>query len=376
MTTATPRLDANVTILSAVTGVRRETNYGFSLQGLISQAGQNTKTLIILAFAKCAGLTIPQTLPLFGEAYAEVLQHPGGESHQNIRMLMMMHSEHIGLEGVHIEGQHEGISFRKELDTLWENRANINPSSDDSVRRPIEEALRLLDTGVCRVAFKLDGYGWYTDQAMKKAILLSFRLNDNRVMRSGDLMFYDKFSPKFHDMTETEMQATGVRVVPPAVARYGSYVARGAILMPSYVNIGAYVDEGTMVDTWATVGSCAQIGKNVHLSGGVGIGGVFEPLQTNPTIVEDDCFIGARSEVVEGVVVRRRAVLSMGTFIGKNTPIVDRTKGGEITRGEVPAGAVVMMGVHPVNSLLCPQIVKYRDDQTDAATALNELLRN
>ncbi len=378
MTTSspTPRLDAIVTALATLTGVRHTTNHGFDIQGLKNDPGQNTKSLTILVFAKYAGLSIAQTLPLFCEAYEDVLRRPWGDDHKNIRMLMTLQKERIGLEGVHIEGQHEGISFRKELDALWENRANINPSSDDSVRKPIEEALRLLDTGVCRVAFKLDDYGWYTDQAMKKAVLLYFRLSDNVAMHAGDLGFYDKVPTKFASLSEEGLRQSGVRVVPPAVARYGSFVQKGAILMPSYVNIGAYVDEGTMVDTWATVGSCAQIGKGVHLSGGVGIGGVLEPLQANPTIIENGCFIGARSEVVEGVIVRERAVLSMGTFIGKNTPIVDRTKGDEVIRGEVPAGAVVMMGLHPESGLLCPQIVKYRDGQTDAATALNELLRN
>jgi 2,3,4,5-tetrahydropyridine-2-carboxylate N-succinyltransferase len=167
----------------------------------------------------------------------------------------------------------------------------------------------------------------------------------------------------------------GFRVVPPAAARYGAFISKNVVLMPSFTNIGAYIDEGTMVDTWATVGSCAQIGKNCHISGGAGIGGVLEPLQANPTIIEDGCFIGARSEVAEGVIVRERAVLSMGVFIGKNTPIIDRTN-GKFIRGEVPSRAVVMMGVHPKNGLICPHIMKYRDDQTDAATALNNLLRD
>ncbi len=367
----TPRLDGNVTALAALTGVRHETNHGFSVGVSKNDPGKNTKSLTILAFAKHAGLTLEQTLPLFGEAWDEVRATPAGNDHLNIREFMLR-----GWSGVSIHGEHEGLRLRKKIDELWEARAKIDPSSDDSVRKPIEETLRLLNWGICRVAFKLDGYGWYTDHAMKGAVLLSFRIDDNKIVHAGDLGFYDKVSTKFANMTAEEMKALGIRVVPPAVARFGSYIAKGAILMPSYVNIGAYVGEGTMVDTWATVGSCAQIGKNVHLSGGVGIGGVLEPLQANPTIIEDNCFIGARSEVVEGVIIRERAVLSMGTFIGKNTPIVDRTKGGEITRGEVPASAVVIMGIHPKNGLLCPQIVKYRDDQTDAATALNDLLRD
>ena len=209
-------------------------------------------------------------------------------------------------------------------------------------------------------------------------MLLSFRLNDNKVVRAGDLGFYDKVQTKFSHLSEDEMRATGVRVVPPAVARRGSYVAKNVVLMPSYVNIGAYVDEGTMVDTWATVGSCAQIGKNVHLSGGVGIGGVLEPLQANPVIIEDNCFIGARSEVVEGVIVEENSVISMGVYLGQSTKIYDRET-GEVSYGRIPAGSVVVAGNLPskdgTHSLYCAVIVKKVDAKTRAKVGLNELLR-
>ncbi len=209
-------------------------------------------------------------------------------------------------------------------------------------------------------------------------MLLSFRLKDNDIMRAGDLGFFDKVPTKFAHLSREQLAATGVRVVPPAVARRGSYVARGAVLMPSYVNIGAYVDEGTMVDTWATVGSCAQIGKNVHLSGGVGIGGVLEPLQANPTIIEDNCFIGARSEIVEGVIVEENSVISMGVYIGQSTKIYDRAS-GEVLYGRVPSGSVVVSGSLPSkdgsHSLYCAVIVKRVDAQTRAKTSINELLR-
>ena len=220
--------------------------------------------------------------------------------------------------------------------------------------------------------------GWEVHQWVKKAVLLSFRLTDNRAVQAGDLQFFDKVPTKFEGMSLEQMQALGIRVVPPAVARRGSFLARNVILMPSYVNIGAYVDEGTMVDTWATVGSCAQIGKNVHLSGGVGIGGVLEPLQANPTIIEDNCFIGARSEVVEGVIVEENSVLSMGVFISQSTRIYDRTT-GETHIGRVPAGSVVVPGSLPSEdgrySLSCAVIVKRVDAQTRAKTSINELLR-
>ena len=266
------------------------------------------------------------------------------------------------------------------IDTAWDNRANISlQSATAEVRDAVEHVIHQLDTGTLRVATR-DGVGqWTTHQWIKKAVLLSFRLRDNEVIQAGDLGFYDKVPTKFADMSADALRATGVRIVPPAVARRGSFVAKGAILMPSFVNIGAFVVEGTLVDTWAAVGSCAQIGKNVHLSGGVGIGGVLEPMQANPTIIEDNCFIGARSEIVEGVIVEENSVISMGVFIGQSTRIYDRAS-GEISYGRIPAGSVVVSGNVPSAdgkySLYCAVIVKRVDAQTRAKTSLNDLLRD
>ena len=264
------------------------------------------------------------------------------------------------------------------IEQAWEARDGVTPASSD-VREIVDAALELLDSGQARVAEPDGQGGWQVNQWLKKAVLLSFRLNDNQVIRAGELGFYDKVQTKFAHLDEDAMRATGVRVVPPAVARRGSFIAKGAILMPSYVNIGAYVDEGTMVDTWATVGSCAQVGKNVHLSGGVGLGGVLEPLQANPTIIEDNCFIGARSEIVEGVIVEENSVISMGVYIGQSTKIYDRAT-GEVFYGRVPAGSVVVSGNLPSAdgkySLYCAVIVKRVDAQTRAKTSLNDLLRD
>ncbi|HQC98352.1 MAG TPA: 2,3,4,5-tetrahydropyridine-2,6-dicarboxylate N-succinyltransferase, partial [Aquabacterium sp.] len=227
------------------------------------------------------------------------------------------------------------------IDQAWENRTSLGPASAPAdVREAVEQVIADLNAGRLRVAERQGVGQWTVNQWVKKAVLLSFRLNDNHVMRSGDLSFFDKVDTKFAHVSDDAMRATGIRVVPPAVARRGSYIAKNVVLMPSYVNIGAYVDEATMVDTWATVGSCAQIGKNVHLSGGVGIGGVLEPLQANPTIIEDNCFIGARSEVVEGVIVEENSVLGMGVYIGQSTPLFNRET-GEISYGRVPSGSVV-----------------------------------
>ncbi len=261
----------------------------------------------------------------------------------------------------------------------WEQRAQWSAAhAPAEVRQAVDQVIGELDAGRLRVAEKIDGQ-WHTHQWVKKAVLLSFKLNDNRAMHAGDLGFYDKVPTKFSGLGEADLSQMGVRVVPPAVARRGSYLAKNVILMPSYVNIGAYVDSGTMVDTWATVGSCAQIGKNVHLSGGVGIGGVLEPLQANPTIIEDNCFIGARSEVVEGVIVEENCVISMGVFIGQSTKIYDRST-GEILQGRVPAGSVVVSGSLPSAdgkySLYCAVIVKRVDAQTRAKTSINDLLRS
>ena len=266
------------------------------------------------------------------------------------------------------------------IDNAWENRTNITAAvAPKEISDAVEHVLAELDAGRLRIATR-EGVGqWTVHQWIKKAVLLSFRLRDNALMQAGDLTFFDKVPTKFGGMSEAELQATGVRVVPPAVARRGSFIAKGAILMPSYVNIGAYVDEGTMVDTWATVGSCAQVGKNVHLSGGVGLGGVLEPLQAGPIIIEDNCFIGARSEIVEGVVVEENSVISMGVYIGQSTPIYDRTT-GQISYGRVPAGSVVISGSLPKDdgkySLYAAIIVKRVDAQTRAKTSLNDLLRD
>ena len=268
------------------------------------------------------------------------------------------------------------MSLEQTINEAWEQRASLSPASAPAaVREAVDHAIAELNTGRVRVAAKVDGQ-WVTHQWLKKAVLLSFRLNDNRLIHAGELGFFDKVQPKFSHLDEEHMRATGVRVVPPAVARRGSFIAKNVVLMPSYVNIGAYVDEGTMVDTWATVGSCAQIGKNVHLSGGVGIGGVLEPLQANPTIIEDNCFIGARSEVVEGVIVEENAVLGMGVFIGQSTKIFNRET-GEVTYGRVPAGSVVVAGSLPSRecNLYCAVIVKQVDAKTRAKTSINELLR-
>ena len=266
------------------------------------------------------------------------------------------------------------------IDAAWENRANLSPAAaPKETLDAVEHVIAELNKGRLRVATRQGVGQWTVYQWIKKAVLLSFRLKDNQVMRAGDLGFFDKVQTKFAHLDPEQMKATGVRVVPPAVARRGSFIAKGAILMPSYVNIGAYVDEGTMVDTWATVGSCAQVGKNVHLSGGVGLGGVLEPLQANPTIIEDNCFIGARSEVVEGVIVEENSVISMGVYIGQSTPIYDRAT-GEVSYGRVPAGSVVISGSLPKDggkySLYAAIIVKRVDAQTRAKTSLNDLLRD
>jgi 2,3,4,5-tetrahydropyridine-2-carboxylate N-succinyltransferase len=264
------------------------------------------------------------------------------------------------------------------IDAAWEARTALSPTNaPQDIRDAVQSVIDRLDKGEVRVAEKING-DWVTHQWIKKAVLLSFRLRDNAPQDAGAMRFYDKVDTKFSGYSDADFKAGGFRVVPPATARYGAFIGKNVVLMPSYVNIGAYVDEGTMVDTWATVGSCAQIGKNVHLSGGVGIGGVLEPLQANPTIIGDNCFIGARSEVVEGVIVEDNAVLSMGVFIGQSTKIFDRET-GEVTYGRVPSGAVVVPGSLPSKdgrySLACAVIVKRVDAQTRAKTGINELLR-
>ena len=270
------------------------------------------------------------------------------------------------------------LDLQTTIEKAWDIRTELSPKdADASIREAVETTIDALDHGRLRVAEKRDG-DWVVHQWIKKAVLLSFRLNDNEIMGQSPAQYYDKVPLKFAGYGETAFQQGGYRVVPPAVARRGAFLARNVILMPSYVNIGAYVDEGTMVDTWATVGSCAQIGKNVHLSGGVGIGGVLEPLQANPTIIEDNCFIGARSEVVEGVIVEENSVLAMGVYLSQSTKIYDRAT-GKVTYGRVPSGSVVVPGSLPsadgTHSLACAVIVKRVDAQTRAKTSVNDLLR-
>jgi 2,3,4,5-tetrahydropyridine-2-carboxylate N-succinyltransferase len=262
----------------------------------------------------------------------------------------------------------------------FENRSEINPSNaPQEIVDAVSEVLNKLNSGELRVASRIgDSQDWETHQWIKKAVLLSFRLKDNEIMPGGSTNYFDKVDSKFRHFTEQDFKSGGYRVVPNAIARHGSFIGKNAVLMPSYVNIGAYVDEGTMVDTWATVGSCAQIGKNVHLSGGVGIGGVLEPIQAGPTIIGDNCFIGARSEVVEGVVVEDNVVISMGVYIGQSTKILDRET-GEITFGRIPKGSVVVSGNLPSKdgsySLYCAVIVKKVDEKTLGKVGINELLR-
>lgn len=264
------------------------------------------------------------------------------------------------------------------IEQAFEQRAEFSPSQAPAeVRAAVNEVLAGLDNGSMRVAEKING-AWVVHEWVKKAVLLSFRLNDNHIMDGGETQFYDKVPSKYADYSAADFAADGVRIVPPAMVRRGAYVGKNVVVMPSYINIGAFVDSGTMVDTWATVGSCAQIGKNVHLSGGVGIGGVLEPLQANPTIIEDNCFIGARSEVVEGVIVEEGSVISMGVYISQSTRIYDRET-GEISYGRIPAGSVVVSGSLPSqdgsHSLYAAIIVKKVDAKTRAKVGINELLR-
>ncbi len=264
------------------------------------------------------------------------------------------------------------------IDEAFEQRADITPRNvNTQVRDAVMETIERLDSGEIRVAEKQDGE-WMVNEWVKKAVLLSFRIQDNWFQKGGFTNYYDKVASKYADYNSRDFREAGVRVAPPAAARKGSYIAPGTVLMPSYVNIGAYVDTGTMVDTWATVGSCAQIGKNVHLSGGVGIGGVLEPLQAAPTIIEDNCFIGARSEVVEGVIVEEGSVISMGVYIGQSTKIFNRET-GEVSYGRIPAGSVVVSGNLPSKggtySLYCAVIVKQVDEKTRGKVGINELLR-
>ncbi len=271
------------------------------------------------------------------------------------------------------------MSLQDVIENAFERRGEISPTNAPAeLREAVEETLGLLELGKVRVAEKR-GETWTVNTWLKKAVLLSFRLNESAIIRDGYTNYFDKVPPKYAAYGENDFLAAGVRIVPPAAARRGSHIASGVVLMPSFVNIGAYVDSGTMVDTWATVGSCAQIGKNVHLSGGVGIGGVLEPLQASPTIIEDDCFIGARSEMVEGVIVERGSVVSMGVYIGQSTKLYNRMT-GEVSYGRVPAGSVVVPGALPAadgsHSLYCAIIIKQVDEKTRGRVSLNELLRD
>ena len=271
-------------------------------------------------------------------------------------------------------------TLKNTIEQAWQQRQELSPQNcPDNVSKAIETTIEQLDCGQIRVAEPVQTGQWQVNEWIKKAVLLSFKTRNNYRQKAGETQYFDKVAQKFSDFSEQQFQQSGIRVVPSAIARKGSFIASNTILMPSYVNIGAYVDSGSMIDTWATVGSCAQIGKNVHLSGGVGIGGVLEPLQASPTIIEDNCFIGARSEVVEGVIVEEGAVLSMGVFIGQSTRIYDRDN-DQILYGRVPAGAVVVPGNLPSAdgrySLYCAVIVKRVDAQTRAKVGINELLRH
>lgn len=270
-------------------------------------------------------------------------------------------------------------SLQSVIEAAFEDRSRLSPQNTPAdIKNAVSEVVELLDKGKARIAEKINGE-WQVHEWLKKAVLLYFRIHDNAIMQGGATQHFDKVPLKFSQHTHEEFVTSGVRIVPPAIARKGAYIASNTILMPSYVNIGAYIDSGTMIDTWATVGSCAQIGKNVHISGGAGIGGVLEPLQANPTIIEDNCFIGARSEIVEGVIIEEGAVISMGVFIGQSTRIYQRQT-GKILYGRVPAGSVVVPGSLPSDdgkySLYCAIIVKEVDAKTRAKISLNELLRN
>ena len=271
------------------------------------------------------------------------------------------------------------VDVKNIIEEAFENRSKISPANaEQKVREAVREAIMGLDRGVLRVAQKENGK-WQVNEWLKKAVLLSFRLEDNSLMPGNYTNFFDKVPSKFEDFSKEDFQNAGYRIVPPAAVRRGAFIANDVVCMPAFVNIGAYVDSGTMIDTWATVGSCAQIGKNVHLSGGAGIGGVLEPLQASPTIIEDNCFIGARSEVVEGVIVEEGSVISMGVFLGQSTRIYNRMT-GEISYGRIPAGSVVVPGNLPSSdgkySLYCAVIVKQVDEKTRGKVTINELLRS
>lgn len=369
-----PKLQANIAAIESTYLISPQ---GFKVGDVFNEPGDNMGSLAILGFARLHNLPLEKVLPIFGEAYDEVMANPEGDDHKNIRALIK-----FGVESVVFDGQGiELIPPLELIEEIWERKDNLDPAEVDySPQDAVKSVIGKLNNGSLRAAIPV-GDDWYVISSVKKAILLFFRFSPNRIIETGDVRYYDKVPTKFGQFTLNAFEAAGVRVVPNAMARLGSYVAPRTVLMPSYVNIGAYVGEGTMVDTWATVGSCAQIGKNVHLSGGVGIGGVLEPLQAVPTIIEDDCFIGARSEIVEGVIVGKGSVIGMGCFIGQSTPIVDRCT-GEITYGKIPPYSVVIAGSMPIkNSGLdglhknCVIIIKQVDERTRAKTSINDLLR-
>ncbi len=371
----TPRLDATVVAIRSMYEVPSQ---AFVVGFHQNDEGANVKSLVILGFAKMHNLRDDQVLSMFGEAGDEVLANPDPDAtdHRNIRAFLKHGLNNI----VFSRG---GIQLHPKLQIIedaWEHRAELTPeNATPNLRDAVDTIIGKLDNGTLRTAMRL-GNSWYTNQAVKKAVLLSFRLEDNVLMDGGPMCYFDKVPTKFAHYDEEAFRKGGFRVVPPAVARRGSFIAKNVVLMPSFVNIGAYVDEGTMVDAWATVGSCAQIGKNCHISGGAGIGGVLEPLQANPTIIGDNCFIGARSEIVEGVIVEDNCVISMGVYIGQSTKIVDRAT-GEVSYGRIPEGSVVVSGSMLCShgqglALYCAVIIKKVDAQTRAKTSLNELLRD
>jgi 2,3,4,5-tetrahydropyridine-2-carboxylate N-succinyltransferase len=379
ITYPTPKFDAAVAKILTLF-IPPEHN-GFQLKGGPKNGpGENAKTFIILTYCASIGATVDVALSYFHEHLDYVIANKDTDDHHNLRALKALSSYWLKQFLTLTEKVLELSQAETIIHTSWEDRANITMANvTPDLKLAVEHVISRLNNGELRVATQQAVGQWKVNQWIKKAVLLSFRLKDNSILHAGDLAFYDKVDSKFAGMNEADFKAMGARIVPPAVARRGSYIAKGAILMPSFVNIGAYVDEGTMVDAWATVGSCAQIGKHVHLSGGVGIGGVLEPMQANPTIIEDNCFIGARSEVVEGVIVEENSVLGMGVYIGQSTPIYDREL-DTITYGRVPSGSVVVSGTLPKAggkySLYAAIIVKKVDAQTRSKTSINDLLRD
>ncbi len=368
-----PKLNETLSLIRSIYDIPPT---GFVVGNQINMSDENQGSLAILSFARACRLPDEEVLPMFGEAYEEVLGNPDGEDHSNIRALM-----DLGMSAFFPDVD-ECIFLKKDLKTIDEAWGVKDSLSPDTVTGDLKDCIdRVIDdlgAGRLRVAMKLGDY-WHVNEILKKVVLLSFKINNNKVMDSGVARYFDKVNTKYSDYTLQDFVDDGVRVVPNAMVREGSYVAPGVVLMPSYVNIGAYVGERTMIDTWATVGSCAQIGKNCHISGGAGIGGVLEPLQASPTIIEDDCFIGARSEIVEGVVVEQGSVISMGVHIGQSTKIYNRMT-GEVTYGRIPAGSVVVSGNILAKDgsygLYCAVIIKQVDAKTRAKTSLNDLLRD